>query len=269
VRELQSKGLFTNNTPTAEQYRIASEYIENFNRPKSVEIENKSETQPINSDENEYDEVTDENSSENIYENIDDNLIKTVENSDENFSNNSDGEITTAKIEPTYVNDTTQEIELQTERSKINLNKMTNITNVLEILKLVPSYDGETSELNEFLICIIEAEFNLGADDKAKFVKLLKTKLKGNAFRVVNGRNFTSIDELKAILEEHFKILSRPSEYLTQINSTSQKVGEKIKDYAERLRQLAHRAKHAAEVKYTDMKTDAFNAEINELTKNA
>jgi hypothetical protein len=110
---------------------------------------------------------------------------------------------------------------LDIQENKIEIKpKMADPIKVLEFLKLVPSYDGELTELNEFLISITEVGANLKLEEeKTLFIKLLKTKIKGKAFRVVNGRKFSTIDELKVILEENFKTVEVTSYVLNCQNN--------------------------------------------------
>lgn len=244
---LKKENLITDKTSNEEFKRIAGEFLKNSNNPIKIPI---TTTHPLihntlNTEQSQLGDIQikDEVQNSNVHLIGDD-----IEIVDKNLA--------LGKLESQIENNNT-------------LANMTNLTNILEVLKLVPSYDGETSELNEFLVCAREASFNLEVEEKKKFTKLLKTKLTGTAFRVVNGRDFSSVEELKKILEEHFKVLSTPSEYLSKLNSSSQKFNEQIKDFAERLRQLAHKAKHAAIIKYEGKTSDVFNEEVNNITRNA
>lgn len=137
--------------------------------------------------------------------------------------------------------------------------KMANITLVNNVLyNNVPVLIGEDSprkqnEINEFISCArLGYETLAEAQDKALFVKLLPTRLRGRALEVLQaGANDTLEDIFKTLKRN----LTQDTPYITlntQLRNVQQLPTETLMGYFNRVKSLIIACKNAAEQQYTN-----------------
>lgn len=134
-----------------------------------------------------------------------------------------------------------------------------------DALKIVPDFDGENITLSEFLESLEEAKLMVDTEAEPNLVKLLRSKLKGEAKRATFGHTFTTIQELK----NHLKDLYFSGQTVLQLTGTLgnvfQKPGETVVSYTNRVRDIGSRLIEAFQIekKPTPEELTQFKTETN------
>lgn len=73
-----------------------------------------------------------------------------------------------------------------------------------EIFSLIPEYDGDQITLSNFIRSCSSAFSIINDSQKELLIVHLRNKLKGRAANIINSRDFTDWDSIKAVLTSHF-----------------------------------------------------------------
>lgn len=148
---------------------------------------------------------------------------------------------------------------------------MANITLVNNILhNNVPILAGEDSprkqnEVNEFINCArLGYEILTDAPDKALFIRLLPTRLRGRALEAVQTNAADTIEEMLSTLRSN---LLQGASYITlntQLRNVQQLPTETLSGYFNRVKDLITACKHAADIQYSNG-GEGLKAEIEEV----
>lgn len=164
------------------------------------------------------------------YFNTEDNNIKS-----ENISNNTSNDSTSSNNSE---QNTTEETN-NTHPQQINTSKNTMSNLINYVCKVIPQFDGVSSEVHRFLSCC-DVVYKLATtpDEKTNFIELLKIKTSGKAYDVLCYKNFANYEAFR----KEFQIQFLPRKTMTQLqaelNLIRQLNSESISAYSNRVEQL-------------------------------
>lgn len=121
--------------------------------------------------------------------------------------------------------------------SKNSINIMSTLT-IPEALRLVPEYDGNSSELHQFINACDTVRSLLAEEHKENFFKVLKLKLKGKAYDIIKYDDIKNLEGLKAKLNTQFLETRTLETIQVELVSVKQKYNESETDYANRVERL-------------------------------
>lgn len=163
-----------------------------------------------------------------------------------------------------------QELSIKTNtKEPKNKIKMESVNSL--IFNIVPIYNGEnkTLDISVFLKCCQVAHDSLETDpEKAVFVKLLPTRLRGRALDLVQEKTFTNISDFTKFIKDNF---SDNKTYFTlnnELRMSQQLVGETLTSYLNRVKVLLEKCKRKAREHFSGM-GNSLDAELNELAVNS
>lgn len=109
------------------------------------------------------------------------------------------------------------------------------------LIKLIPTFEGKPGgEIHPFLNACDFAMQNVDPTLKPVLLQAIKSTLGSKAFTITQNRALTDWVGLKTLLESSF-CAQKTAEYLQlELNSTKQKPGEAVKDYATKLENVLH-----------------------------
>lgn len=113
------------------------------------------------------------------------------------------------------------------------LNMSLTITQVIDV---IPTYSGESEQLSQFVTTIQTLYENVAQTDRTLFLVVVKSKLKGRAFEVINEGSYSTWNEIKEALKTELqpKIdLQTANQNLFRIK---QFPNESVKEFGERIR---------------------------------
>lgn len=108
------------------------------------------------------------------------------------------------------------------------------------LIKLIPKFEGKKGGDNiyQFFNSCDFAMKNVDPSLRDVLVQAIQTKLGGKAFDVTQNRIITDWEGLKTLLESTFCAQRTPGYLQLELNSTRQKSGEPVQDYATRVENL-------------------------------
>lgn len=148
------------------------------------------------------------------------NLEKNNENLIKLTENNSDNQIS-------EINGSIENIEI-----KMSLN-------IDHFLKIVPEFDGTSSQLHKFLRCCdLIYKPLLKVPDKATFLDLVASKLNKRAYEIIKYNTFDTWEELRIELIKQFEVHKSVEQLQIELVQARQKSNESILEFSNRIEQL-------------------------------
>lgn len=112
---------------------------------------------------------------------------------------------------------------------------------IKDAVTFIPNFDGHNIPLSEFIEAVNEAKEMVSKESEANLVKLIRTKITGEARRTMVNKTFENV----ATLVKHFKDLYGTGETLQQLfgklGYEVQRSNEKVIPFANRLREIGSR----------------------------
>lgn len=172
-----------------------------------------------------------------------------------------------------------EELSLSESASKFKKRKITEMANIGNniskiIHQLVPIFTGEKTEniserVDQFLTsCDIAHEcldIQNNAENLPLFLRILKTRLTGDAFELINGRDIGSMEEFREAIKNSYLRLKTLDEVLNELRNSYQKPSEDIKTYARRLEKINATAKRIVAANYNAAQSVGLNTEIDNV----
>lgn len=110
--------------------------------------------------------------------------------------------------------------------------------NIDHVLRIVPEFDGNSSELDRFLACCDIINDPLSKADSKLFLKILPAKLKGKAYDIHKYKNFDNFSELKTEFIIQFSINKSIESLQIELINIKQQKFENIRDFSIRVEKL-------------------------------
>lgn len=136
-----------------------------------------------------------------------------------------------------------------------------------EALNLIPSFDGTVpTDIYPFInACDIALE-SISIERRPALLKMITTKLRGNAYAVTQHRNVNEWDSLKTLLEEEFCAQRTATHLQLELNSTRQQEGETVNNYSSRVQTLFHELCNASAMGKTEGEAKIIRNHIKSQT---
>jgi len=117
--------------------------------------------------------------------------------------------------------------------------KMSKHMSIEQALKLIPMFDGESSDSNHaFQNSCDFALQNIDPSERENFVKGITTRLTGKAYRAIRYKDIKKYEDLKTILNSMIEKKFTLSHLHTKLSMFRLAYGETIQQYADRAEQL-------------------------------
>ena len=119
---------------------------------------------------------------------------------------------------------------MTTTEYKISLN---------DIIAIVPVFNGKPGDLPKFLACgdILFKSVKTDAEHKM-FLSIVKTRLEGPAFELIQYKTVEKWDDLQSILKKEYTVVKSRSSAQNELLAARQRVKESIKEFGDRISQL-------------------------------
>lgn len=162
---------------------------------------------------------------------------------------NSDNSLSNASVETRNIESRVNNLQLPRD-NVIVTRKSSGYRKTADIARIIPDFDGINLSVNQFIHECKDAEIFVDPEDRLFFIRLVKSKVIGNARSYLQYKNFDTLDDL---LNE-LKRSSAPSQNLPQIQTelarALQNSDEKVSEYGLRITQILHRAIELINEKY-------------------
>lgn len=145
----------------------------------------------------------------------------------------------------------------QTKMSSLDLNIA---------LKIIPEFDGTSSQLHKFIACSNTVNDSLNAADKKLFLDfVVKPKLLGAAYEVVKYKEFHTYESLRDELKLKFSITRSIAHIQSELFNIQQLENEQVRSYAERVQKLLSELNDACIASQGEDAADVIRS-INSIT---
>lgn len=153
--------------------------------------------------------------------------------STEETENNSENSIGLGQFNTNVSNlDPTDNLDLQEQEE----NNMANqVIFLKDALRVVPEYDGERLSLTDFFAGLDEAKVMIGEANQANLVRIVRSRLIGEARRSIRKKEFLTIEELKTHLKNYFFSTKTVFQLQGELGSLYQKENESVSKFANRV----------------------------------
>ena len=117
--------------------------------------------------------------------------------------------------------------------------EMASALNLDQMLKVIPEFNGNSSDLHRFLKCcsIIYTPLKTN-DDKALFMEYIPIKLIDRAYTMIKYAEFKTFEELKSKLQREFLETMSVEQLQNELININQLLNEDDRDYALRVERL-------------------------------
>ena len=154
-------------------------------------------------------------------------------------------EFSNIEINSTMVNTEGAGTSYTSQPAMLQLNQTVSLKDAAEV---VPAFDGKNIPLGQFLEGCSEAKDMVSPAAENNLVKLIRSKISGEARQSILGKTFDTIEALK----DHFKDIYAPvrsvNQLLGELGNEYQREDEKVLTFANRLREIASRILEAQRV---------------------
>lgn len=117
-----------------------------------------------------------------------------------------------------------------------------------DALKMVPEFDGKNIPLSQFLEGCNEAKEMIEPNAEANLVKLIRSRLIGEARQAILGQAFPTIDALKDYIKNIYAPAKTTNQLLGELGNEFQRDSESVIAYANRMRDLVNRILEARRI---------------------
>lgn len=130
------------------------------------------------------------------------------------------------------------EVSLETRQPVVVLQRINMALNLKQITELMPGYDGNPNQLDQYVQTVQTLYDNSAAADRPLFLVIVKSKLKDRAFQVINEGTHATWTEIKEALITEIKPKIDLQTANQNLFGTKQRANELTKDYAERIKTM-------------------------------
>lgn len=135
-----------------------------------------------------------------------------------------------------------------------------------QVNSVIPIFTGEKNshlitELNIFLDTCKIVHDSLSAGGQGTFMKYIPTRCRGDAYDLITRRNFTNFIEFSKVLTDTYLPLKSVRDFKEELHRCSQRPGETLTEYGDRLKRVLWDCIRCIEGKYRD-NNSAFLKEI-------
>ena len=126
-------------------------------------------------------------------------------------------------------------------KQNINVNQQPVTIQVVilrDALMVVPAFNGKNIPLSQFIEGCNEAKCMIEPESEINFVKLLRSKITGEARQAISGRTFLTIDKLKLFLKNIYSPARTIAKLLGELGHEFQRDYENVITYANRIRDI-------------------------------
>lgn len=121
-----------------------------------------------------------------------------------------------------------------------NLEIMTSSLDPKYVLRLVPSFSGNSNELHKFISSCEFIHKTLPQQDHGQFLELIRLKLDGKAYHLMKYKTLDTWSNFKKLLENEFSDTRSIGHLQMELSSNRQMKNESVKTYANRVESLLH-----------------------------
>ena len=107
-------------------------------------------------------------------------------------------------------------------------------------------FNGKNIPLNQFIEGCNEAKFMIEPESETNLVKLIRSKIQGEARQAISGRTFLTIDELKTFLKNIYSPARTIPQLLGELGQEFQRDHENVIAFANRIRDIGTRILEAS-----------------------
>lgn len=115
---------------------------------------------------------------------------------------------------------------------------MAQTVTLKDALRVIPEFDGSNIPLSEFLEGCDEARAMINAVDEPNLVKLVRSKLLGEARSAIYGQFFSTLDALKGYIKGIYANTKTVHQLTGEMGNEFQRDNESVISYANRIREL-------------------------------
>ena len=112
------------------------------------------------------------------------------------------------------------------------------VVTLRDALMVVPEINGKNIPLSQFIEGCNEAKCMIEPESEINLVKLLRSKISGEARQAISGRTFSTIDELKMFLKNIYSPARIIPQLLGELGHEFQRDYENLITYANRIRDI-------------------------------
>ncbi|KAJ8666463.1 hypothetical protein QAD02_008125 [Eretmocerus hayati] len=127
-------------------------------------------------------------------------------------------------------------------------NQDATAANPLAHIEILPNFDGKGISVNRFIRECYDIEPFVNPQERASFVRLVKSKVKGNANSYLQYKTFDDLDQLLDELRRTFA--SSQNLPQAELARVVQVPGERVTDYGLRVTSLLHKINELANEKF-------------------
>lgn len=163
--------------------------------------------------------------------NPENNFNTSASNSENNRNSNKQIE----EVNSTNFNSKTEENQEENVESKYAIMSL----NIDNFLKIIPMFDGKSTEVHRFLSCcqVVYTPLN-NAETKKQFIELLKARTTGRAYDILRYKNFTDFETLSKEFQKQFLPKKSLGQLQIQLISARQFHTETVCEFANRIEQF-------------------------------
>lgn len=152
---------------------------------------------------------------------------------------------------------------------RINLPNHAQSVSLKDALKCVPEFSGEPGTFYAFQEGCEEAKEMIGEDAETNLVKIIRSKITGEARRSLRGQTFVTVNELVEFLKKIYFPTKLLLQLFGDLGKLHQRSDERVITFANRIREILHRIIEAytAEQQPTaeQLRTFKANLETNSI----
>ena len=111
-----------------------------------------------------------------------------------------------------------------------------------EIVRILPEFNGKNISINRFIRECKEAETFVNPGDKSFFLKIVKSRVTGDANDYLQFKSFNDLDQLLAELKRVFAPTQSLPQLQTDLARVRQKSQEKVSEYGLRVTRIVQKA---------------------------
>lgn len=142
-----------------------------------------------------------------------------------------------------------------------NMALPTNQTvSLADALKIVPEFDGSNISVTEFLRGCSEAKNMIGAAAEGNLIKLIRTKIFGEAKETILGQDFNTLEDLGNFIKDIYSTTKTVKQLYGELGNEYQKENENVLTFANRIRDIGSRILEAQRLSVGEI-TQAFKTE--------
>ena len=137
---------------------------------------------------------------------------------------------------------TTDQSVIERKSSSVKMAIPANQTvSLKDAMKLVPEFDGSNISLGQFIEGCLEAKDMVEPGAEKNLVRLIKSKIFGEARKSMSGQNFETVEQIRNFLTGIFVPRRSIQLLVGELGREYQREGESVLTYANRMREIGRR----------------------------